>query len=68
VGEHRRRWVGMHHGEGLGRQGCGSHGADKIEKASTDYAIGILVDVDQIRAITATQAVRPTAMSPNAAG
>jgi hypothetical protein len=34
----------------------------------TDHAIGILVDVDQIRAITATQAVRPTAMSPKAAG
>ena len=33
VGEHRRRWVGMHHGEGLARQGCGSHRADEIEKA-----------------------------------
>ena len=29
----------------------------KSRRPSTDHAIGILVDVDQIRAITATQAV-----------
>ena len=40
----------------------------KSRRPSTDQAMGILAEVDQIRAITATQAVTPTAMSPNAAG
>src|ERR1700760_2762310 len=40
----------------------------KSSRPSTDHATEIAVDVDQIRAITATQAVTPTAMSPNAAG
>jgi hypothetical protein len=40
----------------------------KSRRPSTDHATGIAVDVDQIRAITATQAVTPTVMSPNAAG
>jgi hypothetical protein len=40
----------------------------KSRRPNTNHATGMLADVDQIRVITATEAVRPTAMSPNPAG
>src|ERR1700739_2567465 len=40
----------------------------KSRRPSIDHAMGILIDVDQIRALTARQAVIPPPMSPKAAG